>query len=175
MEILWEYPEDFLRVWDGYGDRNSVPTAALWPGVIRPISSSSSSLQTFFKVALTVKTIARTTVLGWEIMTRKKKCNSESNSFVAAVEQVCLQPVLEHRHHDVPRGFFISCTPCWGSNPPVPHLQVCLVWICSFEQNYHGIFKLLTHRSLTIDFDSLSLRACWRQSVPVYHYSRHII
>ena len=30
-------------------------------------------------------------------MTRKTKCNSESNSFVAAAEQVCLQPVLEHR------------------------------------------------------------------------------
>jgi len=27
-------------------------------------------------------------------MTRKKKCYSKSNSFVAAVEQVCLQPVL---------------------------------------------------------------------------------
>ena len=31
-------------------------------------------------------------------MTRKKKCNSESNSFVAAAKQVRLQPVLEHRH-----------------------------------------------------------------------------
>jgi len=30
-------------------------------------------------------------------MTRKKNCNSKSNSFVAAAEQVCLQPVLEHR------------------------------------------------------------------------------
>jgi len=30
-------------------------------------------------------------------MTRKKKCNSELSSFVAAAEQVCLQPVLEHR------------------------------------------------------------------------------
>jgi len=30
-------------------------------------------------------------------MTGKKKCNSESNSFVAAAKQVCLQPVLEHR------------------------------------------------------------------------------
>ena len=30
-------------------------------------------------------------------MTRKKKYNSESNSFVAAAIQVCLQPVLEHR------------------------------------------------------------------------------
>ena len=29
-------------------------------------------------------------------MTREK-CNSKSNSFVAAAEQVCLQPVLEHR------------------------------------------------------------------------------
>jgi len=27
-------------------------------------------------------------------MTRKVKCHSESNSFVAAAEQVCLQPVL---------------------------------------------------------------------------------
>ena len=30
-------------------------------------------------------------------MTRKRKCHSKSNSFVAAAEQVCLQPVLEHR------------------------------------------------------------------------------
>jgi len=29
MEIPWGYPQDFLWVWDGYGDRNSVPTAAL--------------------------------------------------------------------------------------------------------------------------------------------------
>ena len=34
-------------------------------------------------------------------MTKKKKCNSESNSFVAAAEQVCLQPVLEHRQRRV--------------------------------------------------------------------------
>jgi len=26
---VWRYPQDFLWVWDGYGDRNSVPTAAL--------------------------------------------------------------------------------------------------------------------------------------------------
>jgi len=30
-------------------------------------------------------------------MTRKRKCHSKSNSFVAAAEQVCLQSVLEHR------------------------------------------------------------------------------
>jgi len=29
MGILWGYPQDFLWVWDGCGDRNSVPTAAL--------------------------------------------------------------------------------------------------------------------------------------------------
>jgi len=34
---------------------------------------------------------------GGEIMTRKVKCHSKSNSFLAAAEQVCLQPVLEHR------------------------------------------------------------------------------
>jgi len=31
-------------------------------------------------------------------MTKKKNCNSKSNSFVAAAEQVCLQPVLEVEH-----------------------------------------------------------------------------
>ena len=30
-------------------------------------------------------------------MTKKKECNSDSNSFVAAAEQICLQPILEHR------------------------------------------------------------------------------
>ena len=30
-------------------------------------------------------------------MTRKRKCQSKANSFVAAAEQVCLQPVLKHR------------------------------------------------------------------------------
>jgi len=30
-------------------------------------------------------------------MTTKKKCNSESNSFVAAAEQVCLQPPIVDR------------------------------------------------------------------------------
>jgi len=30
-------------------------------------------------------------------MTTKRKYHSKSNSFVAAAEQVCLQPVLEHR------------------------------------------------------------------------------
>jgi len=34
---------------------------------------------------------------GGEIMTRERKCHSKSNRFVAAAEQVCLQPVLEHR------------------------------------------------------------------------------
>jgi len=27
MVILWRYPQDFLWACDGYGDRNSVPTA----------------------------------------------------------------------------------------------------------------------------------------------------
>ena len=30
-------------------------------------------------------------------MTRKRRCHSKSNGFVTAAEQVCLQPVLEHR------------------------------------------------------------------------------
>jgi len=46
-------------------------------------------------------------------MTRKKKCNSKSNSFVAVAEQVCLQPVLEHRQqrgrHNIAWHFY-GCT-----------------------------------------------------------------
>jgi len=54
-------------------------------------------------------------------MTRKGKCHSKSNSFVAAAEQVCLQPVLEHRqrrgrrdshhafaHHNIPRSYRVD-------------------------------------------------------------------
>jgi len=52
---------------------------------------------------------------GGEIMTRKKKCNSESNSFVAAAEQVC----LEHRQRRG-RGNF-----AWQA---IPHL-------CSSNRN----------------------------------------
>ena len=46
-------------------------------------------------------------------MTRKKKCNSESNSFVAAAEQVCLQRVLEHRQRRGQRNI------AWQA---IPHL-----------------------------------------------------
>ena len=38
-------------------------------------------------------------------MTRKKKCNSDSNIFVAAAEQVCLQPVIEHRQQQTEAAF----------------------------------------------------------------------
>jgi len=34
-------------------------------------------------------------------MTRKRKCHTKSNSFVAATEQVCLQPVLDSDEADV--------------------------------------------------------------------------
>ena len=50
-----------------------------------------------FRVVETVKNYCKDHCSGGEIMTMKKKCNSGSNSFVAAAEQVCLQPVLEHR------------------------------------------------------------------------------
>jgi len=56
-------------------------------------------------------------------MTRNRKCRSESNSFVAAAKQVCLEPVLEHRQR---RSW---CDITWQA---VPHLctrqclSVCL-------------------------------------------------
>jgi len=49
MGILWRYPQDFLWVWDGYGDRNSVPTAALviakfhYTGLTGPDSTGQSA------------------------------------------------------------------------------------------------------------------------------------
>jgi len=46
-------------------------------------------------------------------MTRKKKCNSKSNSFVALAEQVCLQPVLEHRQRQGRRNI---------AGQAIPHL-----------------------------------------------------
>ena len=53
---------------------------------------------------------------GGEIMTRKKKHNSESNSFVAAAEQVCLQPVLEHLQRRGRRNI---------AGQAIPHLCFC--------------------------------------------------
>jgi len=44
MEILWGYPQDYLWVWDGYGDRNSVPTAALAKDELPPLLSPSHLL-----------------------------------------------------------------------------------------------------------------------------------
>ena len=44
-------------------------------------------------------------------MTRKRKCHSKSNSFVAAAEQVCLQPVLEHRQWRGRRNFAWQAIP----------------------------------------------------------------
>ena len=56
---------------------------------------------TYFNLAtslgLNSKNCCKDHCSGGEIMTRKRKCHSKSNSFVAAAEQICLQPVLEHR------------------------------------------------------------------------------
>jgi len=52
---------------------------------------------------------------GGEVMTRKKKCNSESNSFIAAAEQVCLQSVLEHRQQRGRRNIAWQAIPHFDS------------------------------------------------------------
>ena len=46
-------------------------------------------------------------------MTRNKRCNSESDSFVAVAEQACFQPVLEHRQRRVRRNI---------AGQDIPHL-----------------------------------------------------
>jgi len=54
-------------------------------------------IEDIFRVAYAVKNYCKYHCSGEELMTRKKKCHSTSNSFVSAAEQVCFQPVLEHR------------------------------------------------------------------------------
>jgi len=73
-------------------------------------------------------------------MTRKKKCNSESNSFVAAAEQVCLQPVLEHRQRRGQRNIaligrlFHTFVPATGkARPPIVDRRQVETSSCSVE------------------------------------------
>jgi len=70
-----------------------------------------------FKVTQTVKkNYCKDHCSGGEIMTRKGKCHSESNSFVAAAEQVRLQPVLEHRQRRGRRNIAWQAIPHHCSN-----------------------------------------------------------
>ena len=73
-------------------------------------------------------------------MTRKKKCNSESNSFVAAAEQVCFQPVLEHRQRRGQRNIaligrlFHTFVPATGkARPPIVDRRQVGTSSCSVE------------------------------------------
>jgi len=50
-----------------------------------------------FQSGLNSKDYCKDHCSGGEIMTRQRKCQPKSNSFVAAAEQICLHPVLEHR------------------------------------------------------------------------------
>ena len=81
-------------------------------------------------------------------MTRKKKYNSESNSFVAAAVQVCLQPVLEHRQRRGGRNI------AWQA---IPH-------ICSSNRKYIARTGCIDaavccHRRAR----SVCLSVCWTQ------------
>ena len=53
-------------------------------------------------------------------MARKGKCKSKSKSFVEAAEQVCLQPVLEHRQRRGRRNIAWQAVPhlCLGGAEP---------------------------------------------------------
>ena len=52
-------------------------------------------------------------------MTRKRKCHSKSNSYVAAAEPVCLQPVLEHRQRRGRRPFHTFAPATGKARPPI--------------------------------------------------------
>ena len=66
-------------------------------------------------------------------MTRKRKCHSKSNSYVAAAEPVCLQPVLEHRQRRGRRPFHTFAPATGKARPPiVDRLQVRMS-SCSVE------------------------------------------
>jgi len=71
-------------------------------------------------------------------MTRKKKCNSESNSFVTAAEQVCLLPVLKHRSDEadvtsLARPFHTFAAATGKARPPIVDRRQVGTSSCSVE------------------------------------------
>ena len=64
------------------------------------------------------------------MMTRKRKCHSKSNSFVAAAEQVCLQPVLEHRQRRGRRNI------TWQAIPQNSLQVLLLLWLIKYLSIY---------------------------------------
>jgi len=77
-------------------------------------------------------------------MTGKRKCHSKSNSFVAAAEQVCIQPVLEHRQRRGRRNI------AWQA---IPHL-------CSSNRKDMTIDRRQVGTSSCSVEADLSLRRC---------------
>jgi len=71
-------------------------------------------------------------------MTRKGKCNLKSNSFVAAAEQICLQPVLEHRQRradvtSLGRPFHTFAPATGKARPPIVDRRQVETSGCSVE------------------------------------------
>jgi len=71
-------------------------------------------------------------------MIRKRKCNSESNSFVAAAEQVCLQPVLEHRQRRGRRNIISQSQVTARCTVVTRSSQLCRSHIAVTSQLYHS-------------------------------------
>ena len=84
-------------------------------------------------------------------MTTKKECNSESNSFVAAAEQVRLQPVLEHRQRRGRRNI------AWWA---IPHL-CCTRTRTGRRPGSSGIW------TYTLGGSVAEWLACWTQAQKV--------
>ena len=69
-------------------------------------------------------------------MTRKRKCHTKSNSFVAATEQVCLQPVLDSDEADVTplgRPFHTFARATGKARPPTVDRRQVETSSCSVE------------------------------------------
>ena len=73
---------------------------------------------------------------GGAVMTGRRKCNSESNSFVAAAEQVCLQPFLDSDEADLTspgRPFHTFAAATGKARPPIVDRRQVGTPSCSVE------------------------------------------
>jgi len=133
------------------------------------LSSSSYHHHWHFLSGLNSKNYCKDHCSGWEIMTRKRKCHSKSNSYVAAAEQVCLQPVLEHRQRRGRRNIAWQAIPhLCSSNRKGTRISRVSSWFCTLMKalsNY--IATARTRRTLTkyqIEIRSvfIPVRYVWR-------------
>jgi len=117
-------------------------------------------------------------------MTRKKKCNSESNSFVAAAEQVCLQTVLEHRQRRGRRNIAWQAIPHFCSSnrkrttsAPIDtyrrRARICSVSEVTTLRRYTNLFIIII---IIIMLDTrCTARQPWHSNISLQHNLSNVL